>query len=183
MQRASERDRFAGAPAERQREHTGMHQYILDVTDTVRRTYAAVLRRAAVRRALHAGGRDHQLDKAHSRAYAHSSALAVLHDQMRRCSRAGATLEELLRLPESLYEYAFLLKGPQRRSLDAIDSEEARADADEDILQMRRRVRGETPAGNREEADVCARLATLNTERAIALRVRADQLETMGVCA
>lgn len=180
MQRAIQQGRFAGGAETVRRE---VRQYILDVTDVVRRTYAAVMRRAAVRRALHAHGRDHQLDKAHSRAYAHSSALAVLHDQMKRLSDAGATLEELLRLPESLYEYAFLLKGPQRRSLDAIDSEEARVDAEEDIVQMRRRVRGETPAGNREEADVCARMATLNTERAIALRVRADQLETRGVCA
>lgn len=180
MQRASQQGRFANGAAAVRHE---VRRYVLDLSDLVRRTYAAVMRRGSVRRALHAGGRDHQLDKAHSRAYAHSSALAVLLEQMARLDRAGATLEELLRIPEALYEHAFMLKGPARRTLDAIDSDESRVDADEDVLQMRRRVRGETPAGNREEADVSARLATLNTERAIALRVRADQLETLGVCA
>lgn len=179
MQRAMGQDRFAGH-AERVRDEVRL--VVRDVSDVVRRTYAAVLRRGAVRRALHAGGRDHQIDKAHSRAYAHTSALAVLHYQMERLEKAGATLEELLRIPESLYEFAFLIKGTHRRTLDAIDSEESRVDADEDILQMRRRIRGETAPGLREEADVLARLATLSTERAIVLRVRADQLEAVGAC-
>lgn len=178
MARANPQDRFAGG--------TGRGPALTLITDDgdlVRRTYAAVMRRGAVRRALHAHGRDHQIDKAHSRAYAHDSALAKLRDQMSRFAKAGCTLEELLRIPELLYEHAFLLKGPARRSLDALDLEEARIDAEEDVIQLRRRVRGETPAGNREEADIAARLATINTERAIALRARAEQLEPAGACA
>jgi hypothetical protein len=178
MARANPQDRFAGGTG-----RGPVLELVTSDSDVVRRTYAAVMRRGAVRRALHAHGRDHQLDKAHSRAYAHDSALAKLRDQMTRCARAGATLEELLRIPELLYEHAFLLKGPARRTLDALDSEEARIDAEEDVVQMRRRIRGETPATNREEADLAARLATINTERSIALRARAEQLEPSGVCA
>jgi hypothetical protein len=142
-----------------------------------RRTYAAALKRGAVRRKLHAHTRDHQLDKAHSKAYAHSSALAVVMDQMERLSDADSTLEELMRFPETLYEHALELAGRTMRSLDALDLDESRLDADQDMKQMQRRVHGESPATLRREADVCSHVASVNTELAITLRRRANRLE------
>ncbi|MBX3173248.1 MAG: hypothetical protein KF709_02495 [Gemmatimonadaceae bacterium] len=171
MARATEAGGFAGRRAMRE-----AVRFVGDCDAVVRRAYAAVMKRGAVRRALHAGGRDHQLDKAHSKAYAGQSALAVVMHQMERLRRSGANLAELLRFAEVLYETAFELAGAVPRSLDAIDLEEQRMDADEDVLQMRRRVNGATTAGLYEEADLCARVAATMSERARALRLQAMAL-------
>lgn len=149
----------------------------MDSAEATRRTYAALLKRGVVRRKLHAQGRDHQLDRAHSRAHAHGSALAVLKDQMRRCRDAGCTLEELMRIPEALYAHALELAGHSVRCLDSLDMAESKLDADQDIKQMQRRIHGESPAALRLEADVCSHVASVNTELAINLRRRADKLE------
>ncbi len=180
MERATQAPAFARAIPRRPRLSTATPELAvrgMDPLTLVRRTYAAALKRGAVRRGLHAHGRDHQLDKAHSLAYAHSSALAVLMDQMQRLRRAGCTLEELMRFPETLYEHALELAGNAMRCLDSLDLMESRLDADQDLRQMQRRVHGETAEALRQEADICSHVAAVNTELAINLRRRADRLD------
>lgn len=154
-----------------------------DIAESTRRVYAAVLKRGVVRRKLHAHGRDHQLDRAHSKAHAHSSALAVVREQMQRLSTAGATLEELMRFPEALYAHALELVGQAMRCLDSLDLAESKLDSDEELKQMLRRIHGESPAALRMEAEVRSHVACVNTEMAITLRRRADRLEGAQVLA
>lgn len=178
MTRARTGGRFAGGPAAQ------AAPLALDVEALVRRVYSGAMRRSPVRRALHAPTRDHQLDKAHSRAYAHGSALATVADQMRRLRRAGATFEELLRFPEGLYEIAFALAGRAPRDLNVLDLEDERLAGQENVMQMQRRVHGLDPARLADEADLRSRQAALSTEAAFACRMlAARQPVPMGACA
>lgn len=169
MQQAITRPAFAATIARPQAPgltERALRAWLDDCVETVRRAYAAATRRAVVRERLHASGRDHQLDKARSHAYADRAALAVVLGQMGRIAAAGGTLEELLGFGQVLTEAAYDLARVQPRTLDCIDLEEQRLDGHEDVLQLRRRIHGETPAALREEAELCARVAALYTERA-----------------
>lgn len=152
-----------------------LRRWLDECADVVARTYQAATRREAVRNRLHAAGRDHQLDKARSRAHSDKAALMTVIEQMSRIAQAGGTLEELLSFPELLAEAAYDLAGTTPRSLDHLDLEESKLDSLEDILQMRRRVHGHTPAALREEAELLSRMASLCTERARACRTAARQ--------
>lgn len=153
-----------------------------------RACYQRAMRRRAVRLVLHRFKRDHQLDRAHSKAHAgESPAMTYLH-QIVRLYRAGATPAELLQLA------AFPLRATELlvrevRSLDELDAEETALDGSEDHLQMRRRIHrtrpaGVSPASLREEADARDAFASLNNEQARALRAEADRMEqTRGLVA
>lgn len=163
------------------RSHIGeMGLFVRDTTRAVHAAYLGLMRRAAVRRALHRGGRDHQLDRARSKAHVDTSALMVCAQQQGRLHAAGATLAELLLPAEVLYEHAHLLAGEAPRELDVIDLEEERLSALENVQQMRRRVHGPNPASLLEEAEIRTRLATLNTEAARACRILAMTVESQA---
>lgn len=158
-------------------------RWLDDCAELARRVYAGAMRRAYVRRQLHAQGRDHQLDKAASRAYADRSALVTVIYQMRRLAGAGGTLAELLGFAEALHEVAFELAGAAPRELHALDLEEQRLGGMENDLQILRRIRGAHPDRLREEAELRSRIAALNLEAARALRIIARDLERQGVAA
>jgi hypothetical protein len=153
-----------------------MRRWLDDCATVVRRAYQAATKRPAVRDRLHARGRDHQLDKARSAAYADRAALMTLLEQMARLAMAGAQLNELLVFSETLREKAFELAGPTPRSLDQLDLEEAKLDGHEDLQQIRRRVHGKTPVALLEEAETALAIAAINLERARACRIAAAGL-------
>jgi hypothetical protein len=152
-------------------------RFVDECVELVRRAYVGTMLREAVRQKLNAAGRDHQLDKARSKAYADASALATVAAQVKRLAAAGTRLEELLRLPEALYLIVLDLAGDTPRSLDQIDQDETRLNGRENDMQMHRRVHGETPARLREEAEIAQRLVTLNAERARSCTRRALELD------
>jgi hypothetical protein len=173
MARTKQAAGFVGMRAAARSHIEEMGLFVRDTSRAVQAAYVGVMRRAAVRRALHRGGRDHQLDRARSKAHVDTSALMVCAQQMGRFHGAGAPLAELLLIPEVLFEHAYLLAGEAPRGLDAIDLEEERLAAIENVLQMRRRVHGAHEAALLEEAEIRTRLATLNTEAARACRLLA----------
>lgn len=157
-----------------------LRRFLDEAVTWAQRTYVGAMRRASVRRELHRFARDHQLDKARSSAYAAHSALVTVIAQMTRLWRAGANLAELLRFGECLLMVARALAATAPRSLDVLDLEEQRLDGYEDEQQMRRNVRPHTAAGLVEEIATCERLVAVNSERALALRVRLQQLLAGG---
>lgn len=140
--------------------------------------YKHAMRRRAVRQEAHRFARDHQLDKACSTAYAADAPAMTFVRQLVRLWRAGSTMAELTQLAEVPLRAVIELAGDQPRALDHIDIEEQRLDGEEDMLQLRRRIHPLTPAGLREEADLCVRAAAVYQERAAALRAEAVRVES-----
>lgn len=161
-----------------------LQEFLDRVVEQARTSYVQCMARAALRRELHRYARDHQLDRARSKAHASASPGMTFVKQLLRLYRAGATSAELQALA------AFPLRAMQQlvaetRPLDALDREETQLDGLEDELQMRRRIlmvrpAGLSPAALREEAETCARAAALYAERERALLVEAARIERSG---
>jgi hypothetical protein len=161
-----------------------LQEFLDRVVEQARSSYVQAMSRAAVRRELHRFSRDHQLDRARSKAHAGDSPGMTFVKQLLRLYRAGATSAELQELA------AFPLRAMQQlvsetRSLDHLDREETHLDGLEDELQMRRRIlmvrpAGITAAALTEEAEACARAAALYAERERALLAEAARVERCG---
>ncbi len=142
--------------------------------EQARRVYVALTARSGVRARLHARGRDHALDKARSRAYAHESALARLTLELLALREAGASAAELERVVVHVRQVV-MFAGPDPRALDLLDAHETRVDGLEDELAMRRRIRGATVDELLEEAHTRDHVAAINTELARRLRAEAHR--------
>lgn len=180
MERGNVGTGFSGTAPRTQVTVRELTRFLDEAVTWAQRAYVGAMRRASVRRELHRFARDRQLDKARATGTAAHSALVTVIAQMTRLWRAGANLAELLRFGECLLMVARALAATAPRSLDVLDLEEQRLDGYEDEQQMRRNVRPHTAAGLVEEIATCERLVAVNSERALALRVRLQQLLAGG---
>jgi hypothetical protein len=121
-------------------QRTGVAGFLLDLKDHVREVYLLATSRESVRTRLHKHGRDHQIDKARSKEWTHTSALAQLFGQLERIHAAGATYAELTAFASAVQNHVNLLAGRAPRSLDKLDLDEERVSAQEDVAQMGRRI-------------------------------------------
>lgn len=162
-----------------------LQAFLDQCVEQARGGYVQAMRRLSVRRELHRFARDHQLDRARSRAHAGEAPAMTFVRQLVRLWRADATPAELYQLAAFPLRAVQQLVGGELRGLDQIDLEETRLDGQEDELQIRRRIlaakpHGVTPAALREEAALCAQAVALYQERERALLAAAARIERCG---